>query len=201
MLKNYPNLAELLVDYRLILASGSPRRVKILQEHGIHFDQVIPDIHEDNNTSLPYYDLAVELARKKAEAVGQDLEKNQIALGCDTIVVIDDRILGKPDSRRHAFEMLSELSGNCHTVCSAIALLRGDVHKYVSGHELTRVYFNKIEPKQIQEYNDSGEPMDKAGAYGIQGIGGFLVDRIEGNLDNVIGLPMTLLDKLAGRLM
>jgi len=201
MLKNYPNLAKLLAGNELILASGSPRRVRILRENGIQFEQLLPDIEENNNAGLAPYEMALNLARKKALAVRDHLGQNKIALGCDTIVVIDDIILGKPESEDHAFEMLSRLSGNCHTVCSAVSLLRGGDFKSVSDYELTRVYFNHIEPKRLREYIATGEPLDKAGAYGIQGLGGFLVDRIEGNLDNVIGLPMTLFDKLAGSLI
>ncbi len=96
--------------------------------------------------------------------------------------------------------MLTKLSGNCHTVCSAISLQQTNGPLFTD-YELTEVYFNKIEKSRLIEYISTKEPLDKAGAYGIQGAGGFLVDRIEGNLDNVIGLPMKLLNILAGRIL
>jgi septum formation protein len=196
----YPNLRTLLEKYNLVLASGSPRRVGILKDNGVLFRQAIPDIDENNDSDLPPVELAVSLAEKKARAVGTRLSDSDVALGCDTIVILRGMILGKPESPAHAIEMLSSLSGNMHTVCSAIALLKKNGVK-VSGYELTDVFFREVSEKQIKEYVASGEPMDKAGAYGIQELGGFLVDRIEGNIDNVIGLPMTLLDKLAGRII
>lgn len=196
----YKNLHKLVSKYRLILASGSPRRKRLLTEAGIKFEQIIPFIDENNSKADSPVDLALVLAQKKAEAVRNGLNINSIALGCDTIVIINNRILGKPSTPEEAFEMLSLLSGNRHTVCSAITLLDSK-GRAVSGFELTNVYFNKDVNSRLHKYIETGEPMDKAGAYGIQGVGGFLVDRIEGNLDNVIGLPMILLDELAGRIL
>lgn len=144
--------------------------------------------------------MAASLAQEKAKAVSRNVTGNYVVLGCDTIVVIDKEVLGKPNSPEEALEMLTKLSGNCHTVCSAISLqlVNGPVF---TDYELTNVYFCENDKSQLMEYITSGEPLDKAGAYGIQGAGGFLVDRIDGNLDNVIGLPMKLLDKLAGQII
>lgn len=159
----------------------------------------MPDIDENNNSDISPMQLATILAEQKAKAVGKLINDNEIALGCDTIVILHGRVLGKPFSPVNAIEMLTALSGNMHAVCSAIALLdsRG---RLFSGFELTNVYFHDVSPNEIIDYVNSGEPLDKAGAYGIQELGGFLVDRIEGNIDNVIGLPMTLLDKLAAEM-
>jgi len=199
MATKYNNLSNLLQNCKLVLASGSPRRVFLLREAGFEFRQIVPDIYEDNNLHTDPYRLATILAEKKAEAVQGRLEEGEIALGCDTIVILDGTILGKPTSPPDAVEMLMTMSGKMHVVCSAVALLDKNKH-LVSGFELTDVYFNQVTRKQIEEYVETGEPLDKAGSYGIQDRGVFLVDRIEGNIDNVIGLPRMLLDKLAGRM-
>ena len=199
MATKYKKLTRLLENQRLLLASGSPRRVYLLKEAGIRFRQIVPDIHEDNNLHTEPYRLATILAEKKAEAVLDRLGNDEIALGCDTIVVLDGRILGKPMSPEDAEDMLNLMSGKMHVVCSAIALMDSD-KRLVSDFELTDVYFNKITQDRIREYVKTGEPLDKAGSYGIQDRGVFLVDRIEGNIDNVIGLPRMLLDELAGQM-
>jgi septum formation protein len=200
MIMKFKELERLLNKYRLVLASGSPRRVSLLQAAGIEFRQLIPDIDENNHAHPDPSELAILLAQKKALAVSGEIEADEVILGCDTIVILNDLVLGKPGSDAEAFEMLSALSGNRHTVCSAIALLERGGHT-ASGFEFTDVYFNPVSAAQIKAYIKTGEPLDKAGAYGIQEEGGFLVDRIEGNIDNVIGLPMSLLDRLAGKFM
>jgi septum formation protein len=200
MTKNYSNLAALLDKYELVLASGSPRRVRILKEAGIGFRQIIPDIDENGDPDIPPEQLAVHLAQKKARAVLSVVTDREVILGCDTIVVLKGKILGKPESKEHAFEILSRLSGHKHTVCSAAALSLKN-GRTVSGYELTEVIFNPVTGEEIRGYIETGEPLDKAGAYGIQGFGAFLVDRYNGNLDNVIGLPMTLVNDLAGKLL
>lgn len=197
---NLDDLNRLLENHRLVLASSSPRRVKLLKDAGYDFRQIIPNLDEDGVFHDDPYRLAVILAEHKISAVIDLLAKEDIALAADTIVLLKGEVLGKPRSPEEAVEMLSRLSGNMHTVCTAVALSNSD-GRMVSGYELTRVFFNKLNPERVQEYVASGEPLDKAGAYGIQASGGFLVDRIEGNLDNVIGLPMTLLGNLAGRLI
>ncbi len=140
------------------------------------------------------------MARDKARLVAGKVNKRHIVLGCDTVVATGDKILQKPRDAADAFAILSSLVGHRHTVCTALALAEGGGLK-ASGYELTEVYFNPATPEQIRDYIETGEPMDKAGAYGIQGMGAFLVDRIEGNLDNVIGLPRMLLDRLAARVV
>ena len=189
----------MLENHKLVLASGSPRRVFLLNEAGIKFRQIIPDIHEDNNLHTMPYRLATILAEKKAEAVMGKLGDDEIALGCDTIVVLDGKILGKPTSPEDAIRMLTLMSGRKHIVCSAVAMTDRD-GRMASGFELTDVYFNPVTENQIVDYVRTGEPLDKAGSYGIQERGVFLVDRIEGNIDNVIGLPLLLVDDIAGKL-
>lgn len=199
MTRNYSNIRSLLSRYRFVLASGSPRRVSLLQENAIPFRQLIPDIDENNHLAEDPVRYAERLAFLKTEAVLPLTTPNEIIIGCDTIVILEGKILGKPSSPDHAFQMLRALSGKKHTVCSAVSL-QSHRHAAVIGSELSDVFFKEVSDEAIKAYIRTGEPLDKAGAYGIQNAGGFLVDRVEGNIDNVIGLPMTLLDYLAGKI-
>lgn len=199
MTKSYSNIRRLLSRYKLILASGSPRRVALLKENKIPFRQLVPDIDENNHLADDPITYAERLAFLKSEAVLTLTSPDEIIIGCDTIVILEGKILGKPNSPEHAFQMLRALSGKKHTVCSAVSL-RNHRHAAVTASEFTDVFFNKVSEEEIKAYIQTGEPLDKAGAYGIQDAGGFLVDRIEGNIDNVIGLPLTLLNHLAGRI-
>lgn len=192
----YKHLVELASSHPLVLASGSPRRFDLLTEVGIKFQRIVPDLDETRLAGEPPFEYAVRLAEEKALIVGRGLLPGTLALGCDTVVALGDMILDKPRDQRAAFECLHALSGRLHIVCTALAFVEGE-QVLVSSYETTKVYFNKVSDTQIKDYIGTGEPMDKAGAYGIQGMGSFLVDRIEGNLDNVIGLPRNLLDRLA----
>jgi len=194
----YKNISRLIEQRRFILASRSPRRVQLLTEAGLPFHQIVADIEESNSLNLFPYDLAVWLACQKASAIIDKTDYSDIILGCDTIVVLDGKVLGKPTDKNNAIEILSLLSGQKHTVCSAVAL-RSE-KEIISGFELTDVYFKNTHKNDIISYVETGEPMDKAGAYGIQDRGVFLVDRVSGNIDNVIGMPMTLLERCAGEL-
>ena len=196
----YPNLIRLASRSRLVLGSRSPRRVELLRAVGINFVQQIPDIEENPRPGEPPYDYAVRLAEEKALEIAAGCAADDVVLGCDTIVVLGDHILEKPADPNDAQRLLSALSGQQHVVCSALALA-GQTGLLKSGYELTTVYFHRVTSQQIHDYIRSGEPMDKAGAYGIQGMGSFLVDRIEGNLDTVVGLPRSLLDRLAGEVL
>lgn len=182
--------------WQLVLGSRSPRRVALLKEVGVPFKQIIPSLDESRQSGELAYSFAQRLAEHKALWVAGQVNSGHLVIGCDTIVVLDDRVLQKPENETVAFETLSILTGQMHVVCTALALAKGD-KLLESAYELTEVFFNPVTSKQIRDYIATGEPMDKAGAYGIQGMGSFLVDRINGNLDNVIGLPLTLLDRLA----
>lgn len=184
----------------LVLGSGSPRRQRLLTEWGVKFQRLVPQTDEVRNSDEEPYPYAERLARQKALAVADIAPDNSVVIGCDTIVVLDGSVLEKPHDEQDAFDILSKLSGQCHTVCSAVALKAPRVAP-VSGYELTEVKFHTVSADQIRKYIETGEPMDKAGAYGIQRKGGFLVDTTRGNLDNVIGLPGKLLDELAGRIL
>ena len=194
------NLTKLASQFDIVLGSRSPRRVKLLTETGIQFTQIIPDINETMLDGEKPFEYAVRLAQNKALALLPQLNEQQLVIGCDTIVVLDGTVLGKPEDAADAFRILSTLSGKQHEVCTALAVANKR-EVLVKGFEITQVYFNTVSEEEIRNYIDSGEPMDKAGAYGIQGMGAFLVDRIEGNLDTVIGFPRTLLDELARQIL
>ncbi|MCH7689418.1 MAG: septum formation protein Maf [candidate division Zixibacteria bacterium] len=193
----YNNLKKLSQKKEIILGSASPRRLKLLEETGINFRQIISNLRESDNQSGNPFKHALSLAKMKAMVVSSESGVDELVIGADTIVVLDKVLIGKPEDENEARQILSRLSGNKHVVCTALALV-SSIELLASGYELTDVYFNLVSEEAIADYVSSGEPMDKAGAYGIQGKGGFLVDRIEGELDNVIGLPRSLLDKLAG---
>ena len=184
-------------ERRLVLGSRSPRRVRLLAELGVVFRQAISEIDETQQLGEDPFRYALRLAEDKALDVARLCDPDEIVIGGDTVVVLEGIILGKPSNRDEAVRTLLRLSGKRHTVCTALALAhRAGVLR--SGVECTKVYFNCVTNEQVERYVDTGEPLDKAGAYGIQGMGAFLVDRIEGNLDNVVGLPRALLDSLAG---
>ena len=196
----YPQLRQLAEHRPLVLGSASPRRAMLLKETGIRFEIVKPNLEEAQLPDEVPYDYAERLARDKALEVAKLVDQDCIVLGCDTIVVLGNDVLEKPIDKKDAFVILDRLRGKWHVVCSAIAICRRrEILK--SGFELTRVHFNPVSDRQLWEYIESGEPMDKAGAYGIQGIGGFLVDTIEGSLDTVIGFPRTLLERMAGEIL
>lgn len=192
----YSYIRQLADRWKLVLGSGSPRRVALLKEVGVAFKQIIPSLEEPREPGEPAFLFAKRLAADKALWVANQLNVSHLVIGCDTIVVLDNKVLQKPDNEAEAFEILSALAGQMHVVCTALALAKHE-KLLASAYELTEVYFNPVTEKQIRDYITTGEPMDKAGAYGIQGMGAFLVDRINGNLDNVIGLSRTLLNKLA----
>jgi len=193
----YKNLTKLAIYRKIILGSASPRRLDLLKETGIEFRQQVSDFVEHNNDGGRPYEYAQKLAEEKALSVANTTSLMELVIGADTVVVLDNCVIGKPVNKDDAARILKRLSGNKHTVCSALAL--AEKKKIIaSGYELTDVFFNRVTDEQIAQYIETGEPLDKAGAYGIQGMGGFLVDRIEGNLDTVVGLPRQLLERLAG---
>ena len=189
-------LIELAQRRPLVLGSGSPRRVQLLRSTGVQFRQAISHIEEQHLPGENPFDFAARMAQEKALDIITRCHESEIVLSGDTVVVLEDTILGKPGNEQEAVRILQSLSGRQHIVCTALALAGGG-QMLRAGCEKTKVFFNEVSRERINEYIASGEPMDKAGAYGIQGMGAFLVDRIEGNLDNVVGLPLTLLNTLA----
>jgi septum formation protein len=197
---NYPNLNKLSLKYDIILGSSSPRRKKLLGETKITFNCLSPNIFENQFKDEKAYVFAQRLAVEKSLSLQKELNNNQLVIGCDTIVVLCDEVLGKPNDEDEALRTLKYLSGKQHIVCTALAIANKE-KVLVSGYDITKVFFNEVTEEQIKKYILTKEPMDKAGAYGIQGMGAFLVDRIEGCLDTVIGFPRDLLEQLAGEIL
>lgn len=169
----------------LILASGSPRRRQLLEQLGLGFEVRPSGVGEQLLVGEGPAEAAERLARLKAERVA---EAGSLALGCDTLVAHRGAVLGKPGSADDAAAMLERLSGEEHTVYTGIALAAPD--RLESAVEATRVWFRHLTASECAEYAATGEPLDKAGAYGVQGFGAAIVDRIEGDYFNVMGLPV-----------
>lgn len=179
---------------RLLLASGSPRRAEILRRLGLSFEVRPPRVDEVLLPDEPADAAAERLAREKA---ADRSVPGALTLACDTVVVDGSTILGKPASAEEAVEMLLALAGRPHLVHTGIAL--GDRERLESAVETTRVWFRPLFRRECEEYVATGEPMDKAGAYGIQAFGAAVVERIDGNYFNVMGLPVQGLLELLGR--
>jgi len=171
----------------LVLASASSRRRRLLAQVGLEFEVEPSSIEEDFTSHVPALG-ARSLARAKARAV-QARRPGAVVIGADTVVVKDGVVLGKPRDPAEAESMLRRLSGSAHQVITGVAVV-DEQEEYVD-HEVTTVWFRRLREEEIREYVASGEPMDKAGAYAIQGLGAVLVARIEGDYYNVVGLPLT----------
>ncbi len=174
----------------LVLASRSPRRRELLKRLGLTFSVQPSDLDEVVDEAMGPAETVEDLALQKARHVAND-HPAALVLGADTIVVIDDRTLGKPRSHDEAVTMLRRLSGNTHSVYSGIGLVHIESGRAVSAHERTDVTFGALNESEIESYVRSGSPMDKAGGYGIQDdAGALLIDRVEGDYYNVVGLPL-----------
>ncbi|MGX7419664.1 Maf family protein [Carnobacterium gallinarum] len=171
----------------LILASGSPRRRELLARITPDFKVVISDVDETIDETLPGTEIVAELAKRKAQVVAQDYPTD-LVIGSDTIVYLDGRVLGKPADEAEAKQMLEALSGTTHHVYTAVYLTNGITEETQISD--TKVTLHPLTAKEIADYVDSGEPMDKAGAYGIQGLGALLVDEIQGDFYGVAGFPI-----------
>lgn len=182
----------------VVLASASPRRRDLLREMGVRFTVLISEADESLPEGIRPCEAVELLARRKGEAVSAELAgDSRPILAADTLVALGDRALGKPHDETEAAEMLRALSGRTHEVHTGVAVYcRGRVF---SGVATTEVLFRKLSEEEISAYIATGEPMDKAGAYGIQGKGGALVAQIAGEFDNVVGLPCRLADELLCR--
>lgn len=181
---------------RIILASASPRRRELLRQIGLSFEVCVTDADEKADTSDPV-ELVEQLSCRKAEAAAsrqgaEDTEDEQeLIIGADTIVVCDGRILGKPAGREEAIDMLKMLQGRKHQVYTGVTLLlRGKEEKRIVFHGASTVEFYPMTEREIREYVGTMEPMDKAGSYGIQGICARYIKGIEGDYNNIVGLPV-----------
>ena len=177
----------------LLLASSSPRRSELLKMAGIDFKQGEVNVNETVLRGPPPMQIVEQLSLRKAEAAAK-LYPDDTVLAADTLVVFKSRVFGKPKDKETARVMLKLLSGNVHQVYTGYTIIRGKT--LISGHECTSVEFYTLSEEDINAYIDSGEAMDKAGAYGIQGRGSLFVKRINGDFYNVIGLPVAKINKI-----
>jgi len=178
-----------LTDGTLVLASGSPRRRDLLEELGVAFRVVVPDVDEIDGLPADPVSFARAVAERKAWAVAGSLTGG-IVLAADTIVVLGDRIYGKPAGEEDAARMLTELSGRTHVVHTAVCVVDVSTARVDTRVVSTSVTFRPIPPDEVRRYVATGEPLDRAGAYAIQGVGGLLVAGIDGDYTNVVGLPV-----------
>jgi septum formation protein len=181
---------------KLVLASASPRRRELLAQAGFTFDVLAADIPEVRKPGEDPVRFVTRLAREKAEAVAgeHNLPPETIVLGADTIVLVDDEVLGKPKDAFDAVRMLRLLSGRSHQVITGVCLAKGRERQRAA--EVTFVRFATLSDEEIEEYVATGEPLDKAGAYAIQGRAGRWVPRIHGCYFNVVGLPLALVSSM-----
>lgn len=179
---------------RIILASGSPRRKELLEQIGLEFE-VIPAAGEEKVTGKQASEVVEELSRQKAEEVAGKVEEPcAVILGADTVVCQDGQIMGKPKNRADAREMIGRLQGRSHSVFTGVTILVKEPQKETVYHTFsceTKVHVYPMEKEEIEDYLDTGEAMDKAGAYGIQGRFAAWVRSIEGDYNNVVGLPVS----------
>ena len=176
--------------HEILLASGSPRRRELFTEAGLNFEVVSVDVDETPNEKEPEK-VAQELSRRKAIAADREPAsgRNKVIVAADTVVIHNGKVLGKPKDEADAVRMLTELSGAVHDVITGVTILTPG-REEVTFSQRTRVRFRPLSEEEIRDYVATGEPMDKAGAYGIQGLGGRLVEGIDGDFNNVVGFPI-----------
>lgn len=183
---------------KLVLASGSPRRSDLLQEAGFHFEVVKPLVEEIEDDAIPIRELTALNARLKADAVAA-AHHGSVVLAADTLVLLGEKVFGKPSSRDEASRMLGELNGQAHQVFTAVTLIHQESGRIHSLTVATDVIFKQLTREEMAAYHKKIDPMDKAGAYAAQDHGALIIDRISGSMTNVIGLPMDeVTEALAG---
>lgn len=174
---------------RIILASASPRRKELLSQVGLNFESIPSLINEDIREGETPEEHVLRLALYKAREISKN-QQNSLVIGADTVVVLDGKILGKPQDEKEAFEMLSQLSGREHKVYTGFCVRDSSNDVECSKVVESRVRFKQLTSEEIEGYIKSGEPMDKAGAYAIQGKGSYMIKEIQGSYTNVVGLPL-----------
>lgn len=185
-------------EHRLVLASASPRRKSLFSMLGVPYDVITSDVEETSVQAEDPLDYVREVALLKTKDVKRKNDDRTV-IGADTVVVFENTLLHKPKTREEAIHHLERLSNNRHQVMTAVAIMTKDgaVESFV---EVTDVYFRKLSRQLIEKYVDSNDPFDKAGGYGIQSGGALFIDRIEGDYNNVVGLPLaSLFEKLVAR--
>jgi septum formation protein len=179
----------------IVLASRSPRRQELLRRIGItQFEILVPEVEEWYPAGLSPQETVCYISREKAQAAQSLTQPSDIVITADTMVFLGEERLGKPHSEEEALQMLTALSGQKHTVCTGVTVQQGN-HRLTQA-EATDVFFRPADTDELRAYIRTGEPMDKAGAYGVQGMGALLVDRIEGDFFNVMGLPVARLSRM-----
>jgi len=176
---------------KIVLASQSPRRKELLARIVPEFTVIVTQADENISDSLPPEEYVMQLACRKARAAECS---SSLVIGSDTVVVCNGQILGKPRDEQDAYEMLKVMSGRSHFVYTGVAVIDGE--REIVDFEKTEVVFDSLSDETIRKYIATGEPMDKAGSYGIQGIGSVLVSEIHGDYSNVVGLPLFKLSKM-----
>lgn len=176
----------------IVLASSSPRRRELLEKTGLEFIVDAAEINEDHGRAMKPADLARAISLEKAKMVAAR-HPCSIIIAADTLGVLGGRLLGKPCDGNGARDMLKTMSGRCHSVVTGFTILDSDSRQVITRTVETKVYFRKLDDEEIEAYVRTGEPLDKAGAYAIQGQGALLVEKIEGDYYNVVGLPLRAL--------
>ena len=180
---------------KIVLASASPRRQELLHRIGIEeFDIRVPEADESYPADLKPAQIVAHISRKKAEAAAALCTPDEIVITADTMVFLDDQRLGKPVDEADALRMLTDLQDRHHTVCTGVTVRQGD--RVLTESETTEVYFRPANEAELLAYIATGEPMDKAGSYGVQGKGALLVEKLHGDFFNVMGLPVLRLSRM-----
>ncbi len=177
----------------LILASTSPRRKELLRKLNIPFTVEPSDFEEVITQDSDPFELVKKLSYGKAQAVVNNFPES-VVIGADTVVVFDKKIYGKPHTADKALEMLKELNGTEHSIITGVTIIFPSPFKIISFAEETKIFFKQVSEQELIDYVTTGEPLDKAGAYAFQEKGSFLIDHIEGDLDNAIGLPVNKIE-------
>lgn len=175
---------------KIVLASGSPRRKEILENMNLKFDIIKSEIEETTVENESPEKLVKRLSYEKAHDIASK-NLDSIVIGADTVVVLDNNVLGKPKDKEEAFNMLKEMSGKEHEVITGISILCLELEKEISDFCVSKVKFRNLSDDEIYSYIETGECMDKAGAYGIQGLGSLLVEYIKGDYFNIVGFPIS----------
>lgn len=180
------------MKYKVVLASGSPRRREMLERFGVDFKIIKSEEEEYTEETIPW-EIVKELSCNKAREVFYKLDDKSgiCVIAADTVVAVDGAVLGKPVDEADAFNMLKKLSGRSHQVYTGVTVVTES--ELICFYDMTEVFVNALSDEEIKAYISTGEPMDKAGAYGIQGLFGIHIDRINGSYDNVVGLPISRL--------
>lgn len=181
---------------RIILASQSPRRHELIKKLNIEFDVILPTFEEKLSSDDYSDEIIKNLSLSKALSVLENKISNSLVISADTVVVFENKIFGKPTDEKHAKKMLQKLSGNIHVVVTSVSVIDSDTKKSITKLTKTFVTFQKLSDELIDKYIKEKRPLDKAGAYGIQEMGEEFIKNVDGELDNVIGLPTKTLKNI-----